>query len=48
MDKIERLTYIFTRQMREKPEVEHFTRAEYREMIRRIRDWCMDELKEKP
>lgn len=45
MDKIERLVYIFTRQIKDKPEVENFTREEYRELVRRIRDFCMDELK---
>lgn len=45
MNKIDRLEYIFTKQIREKPTVEDFTREEYRELVRRIRDWCMDELR---
>ena len=45
MDKIERLAYIITSEIKDRPVLEKFSQAEYRELVRRIRDFCKAELK---
>ena len=45
MNKIESYYYMFTRQIKERPNTAGFTLAEYRELVRRLRDWCNKELK---
>lgn len=47
MDKIESYVFLFTRQMKDRPTQEGFTLEEYRELIKRIRNWCDRELKER-
>lgn len=47
MDKIESYEFMFTRQIKDRPMQEGFTQAEYRELIKRIRDWCNRELRGK-
>lgn len=44
MNKVEGLVYLFTRQIKERPQHGDFTRDEYRELLARIRDWCDREL----
>ncbi len=45
MDKVERLTYLFTRQIKERPTKEDFSEEEYKQLIRNIHDWCGTELR---
>lgn len=45
MDKIESYYYMFTRQIKERPNTAGFTLAEYQELVRRLRDWCNKELR---
>jgi hypothetical protein len=42
MDKIERLVYLITREIEERPAMENFSRAEYQEMLKRIAAWIRE------
>lgn len=45
MDRIESYLYMTTRLIKDRTTQEGFSPEEYRELLRRIRDWCMDELR---
>lgn len=44
MDKIESYEHLFTHQIKDRPMQEGFSVEEYRELVKRIRDWCNKEL----
>ena len=45
MDKIDSYWFMFTRQISDRPKQAGFTTEEYKTLIRRIRDWCTQELR---
>lgn len=45
MTKVEELAYIMTKETEERARTEDFNREEYRELMKRLRDWCSDQLK---
>lgn len=44
MDKVEQLTYMFTRQIKDRAQAGNFSREEYIKLVRSIADWCRKEL----
>ena len=47
MDKVERYSYMFTRQIKDRIHQEGCTQEEYKQLLRNIRDFCNRELREK-
>ena len=45
MNKIESSMYMVTRLIKDRTAQEGFTLEEYRELLRKVRDFCMDELR---
>lgn len=46
MNKIDRLTYLITREIKDRPAMEKFTRDEYRKLLRQIAAWIQKETRQ--
>ena len=46
MNKVESYTFLITRQIRDRIQQEGCTVDEYKQLLRNIRDWCKQELRE--
>ena len=44
MNKVEQLTYMFTRQIKDRAQAGNFKKDEYEQLVRNIFDWCRKEL----
>lgn len=45
MTKAEELAYLTIKETEDRARTEHFNPEEYRELVKRLRDWCNNQLK---
>lgn len=45
MNKIDRLAYLITSEIKDRPALEKFTREEYRKLLKQIAAWIQEEMK---